>query len=79
MISKKRLLQAIDAALGTEEHLIGIYASHCAIAVDLASGDTAGMQPLRKTVMRLRDESRGHRQTLTELRQALMKDDRDAY
>ena len=77
MIAKTKLLEVIDEALRTEERMNGIYAGHCAIAVDLAERQSTELKSFRRTVMRLRDESRGHRDTLEELRRNLLKDDRD--
>ena len=79
MISKGRLIQIIDEALRTEERVIAIYCTHCAISVDMTEEDSKELEPFRRTVLRLRDESRGHRDTLEGLRRDLLKDDRDAY
>jgi len=79
MIAKTKLLDLVDEALRTEERMIGIYCTHCAIAVDMSAAPSEKLESFRETVMRLRDESRGHRNTLEELRAALLREDRDEF
>ena len=80
MISRNRLLKLIDKPLRGEEQMIALYAGHCVLFLDLLEPNRARYEESRDALMALRDDSRRHRDELTELRDAVLAgSNRDAY
>lgn len=80
MVSKKQLLEQVDEALRTEEQLMAIYAGHCLLFLDLLKTNRNVHQEFRGAFLKLRDDSRRHRDELNELgRELRLRTDRDAY
>ena len=71
MISKKRLLRLVKKALETEEQIIPIYTNHCRLFSDCLELDESTRQRFIEVFAQLRDDSRGHRETLDRLFQTI--------
>ena len=79
MISKKGLLEKIDEALKNEEQIITLYCNHCIISYEFMEADPAKVTGCRERFVKLRDDSRRHRNTLEDLRARIQEDPRDVF